>query len=153
VTKRRDASPTSNTRLERRTCAWCGTWIPYSGRGRYPVYCSPSCRTRAWEIRTAEKRLGRDLSSGRASAEPVREVVRELGKPRQPPTTATPTKADQWAANWWAQLLKELARQLTAEKLGQEHWHHARLYRGLENVLMALDAVHPGGLRSLRRKR
>ncbi|QTH60824.1 hypothetical protein J5O04_08370 [Corynebacterium hindlerae] len=33
------------------TCAWCGTPIEVSGRGRPKKYCSHSCRQRAYEQR------------------------------------------------------------------------------------------------------
>lgn len=64
-------------RLQGRTCAWCTTYVPYSGRGRPPRYCSKSCRNRAWEVRTAERRLQRDIAAAAVRAEPVREVRTE----------------------------------------------------------------------------
>jgi hypothetical protein len=33
-------------RVRGRECAWCGTWMYYSGRGRPARYCSKSCRQR-----------------------------------------------------------------------------------------------------------
>jgi hypothetical protein len=77
----RDAVETTSTRvqqrLQSRTCGWCGTLIPYSGRGRPPAYCSKAHRNRAWEVRTAQARLQRDIATAAATTEPVREVIHE----------------------------------------------------------------------------
>jgi hypothetical protein len=35
------------------TCGWCGATVPVPGRGRVPIWCSASCRHRAWEQRRA----------------------------------------------------------------------------------------------------
>ncbi|MFG2437961.1 hypothetical protein [Streptomyces sp. NPDC048508] len=61
--------------LLKRSCAWCGEPVAYTGRGRPPRYCSPVHRRRAWEVRSAEKRAGRPVSEGGRSTEPVREIV------------------------------------------------------------------------------
>lgn len=51
--------------------------MPYAGRGRPASYCSKSCRNRAWEVRSAEPRLQRDIAAGVVRTEPVREVIRQ----------------------------------------------------------------------------
>lgn len=143
-----DAEP---ARLLRRTCAFCGSWIDYSGAGRYPTYCSKSCRNRAWEVRSAERRLGRTLTAGAGTVattgEPVREVVTRVVR-EHPRGVRTPTAAAEWTRH-----LEELARQLRAEQLGREHWNHGRLFAAVTEVLAALDEAHPGGLDNLRRRR
>ena len=54
-------------------CAWCGSPILLSARGRVPKWCSSSCRHRAWE-------LTRAAASGRAAVHVVDRVV-EVDKP------------------------------------------------------------------------
>ncbi|MFF5212254.1 hypothetical protein [Streptosporangium sp. NPDC000396] len=101
-------------RLLRRTCAWCGTEVPYSGRGRPRRYCGKSCHDRSWEVRSAEARLRRDIAAGTASTEPVREVIRETVTERRTRliAAAPPSTAPGWIAH-----LEELVRQLTVGEL------------------------------------
>ena len=47
-------SVTKPTR-RRRKCGWCREWFQPSERGRPPLYCSPSCRQRAYERRLAKR--------------------------------------------------------------------------------------------------
>lgn len=67
-------------KLLSRTCAWCGVEMAArkKGRGRQRKYCSEAHRQRAYEVRTARRRLENDQNAGRARSEdePVREVVR-----------------------------------------------------------------------------
>ncbi|MEU6721562.1 hypothetical protein ABZ897_59850 [Nonomuraea sp. NPDC046802] len=137
-------------RLQGRTCAWCATYITYSGRGRPPSYCSKSCRNRAWEVRTAERRLQRDIVAAAVRAEPVREVHTETVTrtrtrvqtrlERRPPSTA----------RGWAEHLAVLTEQLRADgTLAPRHWEHRRLYHALTEALVALGEAHPGGLNEL----
>ncbi|MEV3986906.1 hypothetical protein [Nonomuraea sp. NPDC049758] len=141
-------------RLQGRTCAWCATYISYSGRGRPPRYCSKSCRNRAWEVRTAERRLQRDIATAAVRAEPVREVhtqttVRtrtrvEIRVERRPPATAQD----------WVKHLAALTDQLRAGgSLAPQHWHHNKLYNALMKALMAVGEAHPGGLDRLAGRR
>ncbi|MDR8415067.1 hypothetical protein MTP10_40850 [Nonomuraea sp. 3-1Str] len=133
-------------RLQSRTCGWCGSLIPYSGRGRPPTYCSKAHRNRAWEVRTAEARLQRDIATAAATAEPVREVITETVTHTQ---TRVQTRLDRRppaTARGWVEHLNELTRQLDDDQLGREHWNHARLYRALADAVNALDRAHPGGL-------
>ncbi|MER5624338.1 hypothetical protein ABT061_25220 [Streptosporangium sp. NPDC002544] len=144
-------------RLEGRSCGWCGVHVAYSGRGRPAIYCSKSCRNRAWEVRSAEARLQRDIAAGTVRTEPVREVVREtvvqtrfVPAPCEPAElgagSAVPATAQQWLAH-----LEELAAQLREGELGRQHWYHARLYNAMIGALVDLGAAYPGGLDYLER--
>ncbi|WP_424215869.1 hypothetical protein ACN20G_27345 (plasmid) [Streptomyces sp. BI20] len=93
------ASGTGGDRLLSRTCAWCGTPVPYGGTGRPPKFCSSNHRNRAYTLRTAQARSERPVTEGGRNPEPVREVVERL-------VPAFPTTAAQWHA-----ALAELARQ------------------------------------------
>jgi hypothetical protein len=132
-----------------RTCAWCGLEITYRGTGRPPSYCSKAHRNRAWEVRTAEARLGRDISAGRASTEPVREVIREVVTVTK---TATGPAAVPSGAGQWLQYLDELARQVRDGNLGRQHWYHERIMHALDQVARAVDGRYPGGLAAMRRR-
>lgn len=102
-------------RLDSRTCAWCRNPVPYSGRGRPPTYCSKSCRNRAWEVRSAEARLRRDIAADVLRTEPVREVIRETRFIAAPPEDTEPL-APATARAWLAEL-EELARQVREGEL------------------------------------
>ncbi|WP_431914464.1 hypothetical protein [Nonomuraea jabiensis] len=142
-------------RLQGRTCAWCATYIPYSGRGRPPNYCSNSCRNRAWEVRTAERRLQRDIAAAAVRAEPVREVRTETitrtrtrvqtRLERQPPSTA----------HDWVEHLAALTDQLRKDggTLAPRPWDHSKLYKALMEALVMLGQAHPGGLDELQSRR
>jgi hypothetical protein len=132
-------------RLVRRTCGWCGAWIEYCGRGRRPAYCSKAHRNRAWEVRSAARRLQADLIAGTASTEPVREVV------SRPAAAPKPVKTPIRTADW-VRLLGELRAQLDGE-LGRKFWDHERLGNAMLDALDALDRATPGGLARLRLKR
>ncbi|MFF5115059.1 hypothetical protein [Streptosporangium sp. NPDC000509] len=138
-------------RLEGRSCGWCGVHVPYSGRGRPPSYCSKSCRNRAWEVRSAEARLQRDIAAGTVRTGPVREVIREtvvetrvVPAPREPDEpgegSAVPATAQQWLAQ-----LAALTAQLREGELGRQHWYHARLYNAMIGALVDLGEAYPGG--------
>ncbi|GAB3154929.1 hypothetical protein [Microbispora hainanensis] len=141
-------------RLQSRTCAWCGTAVPYSGRGRPASYCSKSCRNRAWEVRTAEARLQRDIATGALRAEPVREVIRETvtrtqiitARPEPAAWPVVPTTAREWLAH-----LGALADQVREGELSRQHWHHVKLYNALLGVLVDLGEAYPGGMDYLQR--
>jgi len=138
-----------------RTCGWCGSVMTYSGSGRPRTYCRKSCRNRAWELRTAEARLGRDLTAGRATAEPVREVIsRPPTLPPAPraPAPPKPLKVPTKTADWIGHL-DALGEQLHDGELGNRHWDHGKLMAALLDALTALDEVTPGGLEELRRRR
>ncbi|MBV2367125.1 hypothetical protein [Streptomonospora nanhaiensis] len=73
----RTTAQTTQERTLVRECAWCGTPIELRPRAGHQRYCTRSCRQRAYEVRTAAVRHGRDLAAGTARdpQEPVREVV------------------------------------------------------------------------------
>lgn len=58
-------------RLVKRTCAWCGTELEYSGTGRPPKFCTAGHRKRWHERKKAKAELGRADDT----REPVREVI------------------------------------------------------------------------------
>ncbi|MEV4382196.1 hypothetical protein [Streptosporangium sp. NPDC049644] len=135
-------------RLEGRSCGWCGVFVAYSGRGRPPSYCSKSCRNRAWEVRSAEARLQRDIAAGTVRTGPVREVIRQtvvqtrfVPAPRESAGpgegSAVPATAQQWLAQ-----LAELAAQLREGELGRQHWYHARLYNAMISTLARPARAH-----------
>lgn len=57
-------------RLVKRTCAWCGAELKYSGRGRPPRFCDDNHRKRWHERERAKAELG-----DAPAPEPVREVI------------------------------------------------------------------------------
>lgn len=153
-----------------RECDWCGTWVPYSGRGRPAAYCSKSCRNRASELRTIEARLGRQLATGALRSRPVREVVERTtervierrGAVGQEPPAAALAGPDAMAvlagdalavpttAREWNRVLEALAAGLEQPgPLRARHYDHRHIHRGLMRVLYALDQAHPGGLADL----
>lgn len=153
------------------TCGWCGAELAYSGKGRRPAYCSKAHRNRAWEVRTAQRRLERDLAIGTAveqSAAPapaarprtVRDVRRAV-KPEpltagmvnaeQPPSSVPATSAEPSTAREWVRVLQELIRQLAdpGSQVRREHWHHRQVHRALDVAFDALCRAHPGGHEAL----
>lgn len=154
-----------------RECEWCGTWVPYSGRGRPAAYCSKTCRNRASELRTIEARLGRQLAAGTLRSRPVREVVERTTERvierravvRQEPPAAPPAAPDDamavlagdaftvpTTAREWSHVLEALAAALEQPgPLRARHFDHRHIHRGLMRALYALDRAHPGGLADL----
>jgi hypothetical protein len=142
--RRRTADPPVAERPLGYTCGWCRAWIPYNGRGRPARYCNKSHRNRAWE----QRRAHRALAAGELVDEPVREVVeRVVTITRHVPYETAPT-----TGAGWQQLLAQLAEQLAAGQLGDQHWHHPRLLAALDQVLNALHRAHPGGLAAAERR-
>ncbi len=143
----------ADERLVSRTCGWCGELMVYRGVGRRPKYCSKSCKNRAWEVRSAQRRLDRDIAAGTASTEPVREVVSRPPKPepKAPAPRQAAPRAPVRIADW-VKLLAVLEEQLHGE-LGPKYWDHPKLLKSLNSVLGALDQATPGGLDALMNKR
>lgn len=132
-------------RIEQRTCAWCGQWMTYSGHGPMRTYCSKAHRNRAWEVRSAERRLGRDLASGQADAGPVRELL----APPAPAPVKVPTRTADWV-----RLLGALQQQLgDGGPLRARHWDHQRLSDSLWDTIEALNQATPGGMGALMKNR
>jgi hypothetical protein len=111
------------------TCAWCGASVRYAGRGPRPRYCPRPrpCRQRAYEVRTAETRYGRDVAAGRLRTEPVQVVTERIVQPKHPST-----------AGGWTSALDALTEQLRTGSLGWQHWHHPQLRAALRRALAAL---------------
>lgn len=139
----------TRTALVSVTCAWCGTVVPYTGTGRRPKWCGRSCRQRAYEARTADRRT---TAATIPQRDPVREVVRETEVRTRvvvrcaappPPAPLVPRTARQWT-----DLLALLGTQLRDDRspLHKEHWRHRRLQAALLDACTALDSAHPGGL-------
>lgn len=106
-------------------CAHCGRQIVYAGVGRRPRYCSPTCRSRGYELRQAAARLER----GDPTPHVVREVVeRERVVERDRPVPAAPQLVAEWVP-----LLEQLERQVRERPLS--------LVRGPDDFAELADAV------------
>jgi len=141
----------AHERLVSRTCEWCGEEIDYKGTGRRPKYCSKAHRNRAWEVRSAETRLGRELGAGRVRTGPVREIVSRPPKQQPKPAGAAAVNAPTRIADW-VKLLAALEEQLGAE-LGKKFWDHGKLLQSLDRTVAALDRATPGGINALMGRR
>lgn len=119
--------PTPVQRVASSPCEWCGKPIQQPPRGRRLRYCDRSCRQRAYEARTAERRLQRDLAAGRIRAEPAERVVERLVQPRRPRT-----------AMGWSRMLDALTEQLHAGKIPASDRSGIRAAAG--RLQAALDA-------------
>ena len=164
------------TQLVSRTCGWCGTPIPHSGRSRARRYCDRSCRQRAYEVRTAMRRRAEAEARGELpdATAPVRETVRETVErttvrtvrvgvpvptpgsypPGWPGTEGAAGGAGAGSAPPRAREARARLEQLAAAiRTGAiAHYDHRHILTGVSAVLDALDAAHPGGLGALRRR-
>ena len=79
-------------------CAWCKNRFAPPSKGRRPIYCSHSCRQRAYEVRRAQQivpelLLGQDMEDIRTKAGVERAVVDVLRKHGfLPPSPKTKTR-------------------------------------------------------------
>ncbi|MBB6001341.1 hypothetical protein HNR25_005172 [Streptomonospora salina] len=147
-----------------RECAWCGAEIHLTPRARHQIYCSRSCRQRAYELRTAQERRDADAAAGRArSAEdgPVREVVerhtvrvhtRTRSAPVRSPKPAAPAGAGVDLRARAVQAHLEAVAAAVADGRIRSH-DHDRVWRGMRALMNALDSAHPGGLDALTGRR
>lgn len=129
----------------------CGSPVVWTGRGRPPVYDSATCRTRAWEAR---RRGAHGADDEHRAADDPAATPRPVSSSR--PTSPAPTvgnRAVPTSARSWAALLDTLAVQLATGELGRRHYDHRHLYRALQQVWVALDVAHPGGIEELQRHR
>jgi len=147
--------------VTRRTCAWCGAWVPYKGSGRPARYCSPAHRQRDYELRTATARAQTATAQGERSTAPVREVVERVETRTRtvirqgPPIVARyqrPTLAD------WLRLLYDLRRETfppaAAAELADLCDQAARALRAsLPAEQPKAPAIPPPRQRSKRRKK
>lgn len=110
-------------------CAYCGAEVRYVGEGRRPKFCSASCRSRAWELRRAASKLGRESPMPTV----VREVVeRVVERDRPEPVPMVPRVVEDWVP-----MLEELERQVR-----DKPWSLASSKDDFEELAMAVKAVH-----------
>lgn len=102
-------------------CQWCGNAVAQSPAGRLRHYCDRSCRQRAYEARTAQRRLQADLDAGRVREQPAERIVERVV------TAPHPRRVAGWEA-----ALNELADQLADGRIGW--WHAPRLRDALTRV-------------------
>ena len=107
-------------------CPVCGGELPYRRRGPRPTYCRQSCRQRAYELRRAERRTGRDLGAAAASTPPPERVVERVTELPYPTTAAG-----------WAHALAALERDL---RTGEVRGNVRQLDAACRGVLDALAA-------------
>lgn len=75
-------------------------------------------------------------------------VIKEI---REAPVKSFPTSLDNWLATL-AELRGQLLDVDSSSPLVTNGSGHVHLYRSLNEAILALDEVHPGGLSSLRRE-
>ncbi|MEU4165150.1 hypothetical protein AB0E94_52790, partial [Actinoplanes sp. NPDC026670] len=113
---------TANTEREIETpCGWCGNAIVQPTTGRRRRYCDRSCRQRAYELRTAQRRHQADVDTGRIRSVPAPRVIERAVQPRHPTTVAQ-----------WEYTLTDLAEQLRA---GRHAWERHRIRAALNTAL------------------
>jgi hypothetical protein len=122
-------------------CGWCGNPITQPPRGRRLRYCDRSCRQRAYEVRTAQARLQRDLDAERVRQEPAERVIERVVQPRHPST-----------AGAWTTALDALGEQLRTGPLAAQPWHHRQLREALHRVLAVLGDSSPPATRPAHRQ-
>ncbi|GAB7046584.1 hypothetical protein [Catenuloplanes indicus] len=123
--------PTPRERDLQTPCGWCGNPIAQPPTGRRLRYCDRSCRQRAYEVRTAQRRLQRDVDAGVVRTAPAERVVERVVQPRHPSTPAA-----------WATALEELAAQLSDGRIAW--WHYDRLRAATDAVTAALERLPTG---------
>jgi hypothetical protein len=112
-------------------CAWCGRTIEQPPRGRRLRYCDRSCRQRAYEARTAQRRLQRDVDAGRIVQQPTERVVERVVQPRHPSTPAA-----------WIAALDELTARVRDGRI--QPWNAARIRPAVTRLQAALAAAVAG---------
>lgn len=77
--------PRTSDRVLQSPCEWCGAAISHPVRGgRRRSYCNQTCRQRAYEARTAARRLDRDLEIERHRPAPAERIVERVMEPGVP---------------------------------------------------------------------
>jgi hypothetical protein len=109
-------------------CEWCGSAVRQPPTGRLLRYCDRSCRQRAYEARTAKRRLQTDVDAGRVRTEPAERVVERVVRAKYPRTPAG-----------WERALDELRAQLADGRIGP--WHADRIGRAIALVDEQLRAA------------
>lgn len=115
-----------NARPVQTPCGWCNRPITQPPTGRLLRYCNRSHRQRAYEVRTAQRRLQADLQQGLVVRQPA------------PTVEKTPRPAYPNTVDGWEQMLAHLSAQLSAARFPLER---DRLRTALQT---ALDAAGPG---------
>src|SRR5690625_4399112 len=142
------------TRRVPTACAWCGTELTDTGKGRPRRYCSRSCRQREYELRSAQARYDRDLEAGAARDhdEPVAETVtRTVYVERSPLPHVQVTNMPDLRARAVQEHLEEVAKAVRDGRIAAHD--HPRVWRGVQALLAALDDAHPGGIDALAGRR
>lgn len=140
VTYRRVVGAKNGERQVSIECARCGREVAYSGNGRRPKFCSPTCRSRAWELR----RAATELKQPDPMPAIVREVVeRTVDRDRPVPAPVAPrTVAD------WVPLLEQLTRAVRDDPRSlvrsKDDWQELALtVRELHNSFSWRDELAP----------
>jgi hypothetical protein len=102
-------------------CEWCGSAVRQPPTGRLLRYCDRSCRQRAYEARTAKRRLEADVDAGVVRTEPAERIVERVVRAKYPHNPAG-----------WESTLEELRTQLADGRIGP--WHAQRLQRAVALV-------------------
>ncbi|GGL17742.1 hypothetical protein [Mangrovihabitans endophyticus] len=109
-------------------CEWCGRAVAQPPTGRLLRYCDRSCRQRAYEARTAKRRLQDDVDTGRVRAQPAERIVERVVRAKYPSTAAG-----------WEKALDELRAQLADGRIGP--WNAPRIDRAIAAVDEQLQAI------------
>jgi hypothetical protein len=109
-------------------CQWCGAAVRQPPTGRLLRYCDRSCRQRAYEARTARRRLDADIDAGVVRAQPAERIVERVVRAKHPSTPAG-----------WESALAELRAQMADGRIGP--WHAERLQRAVALVDEQLRAI------------
>ncbi|MFP5372514.1 MAG: hypothetical protein ACLGI3_17440 [Actinomycetes bacterium] len=109
------------------SCGWCGAAVEQGPAGRLRRYCDRSCRQRAYEVRTAQRRQLADVGVDDAGRRGERVVERLVTAPH-------PRRVSGWTA-----ALDELADQLADGRIGW--WHAEQLRAPLARVHAQVQAA------------
>ena len=122
-----------NERAVQTPCQWCGKAVEQPPTGRLLRYCDRSCRQRAYETRTAARRLQTDVAAGLVRAEPAERIVERVVQKPAPRT-----------AGGWVKQLQQLHDQLRDGRI--KWWDAERLRQAIAAVdeqLQALESRTP----------
>jgi hypothetical protein len=110
-------------------CEWCGEPVQQSPTGRLARYCrGRACRQRAYEARTARRRLQADVDAGVIRPRPAERIVERVVRDRHPRTPAG-----------WETTLAALAGQFADDTIGA--WHTGRIRAALAAVEQQMAAA------------
>jgi hypothetical protein len=111
-------------------CEWCGAAVQQNPTGRLLRYCDRSCRQRAYETRTAQRRRQADVDAGVIHRQPAERVVERVVRDRHPRT-----------ATGWETALDALAAQFADDTIPA--WHADRIrqaFAAVEQQMAAAEA-------------